>query len=835
MWQFFTERGKKVVQLAHREALRLGNDVIGTEHILLGLVAEGEGVAAHVLGGFGLDLESLRGRVEAIVGRGEPKERPVDLPLSPRAKRVLDLAMREARTMGVNYVGTEHILLGLVAEGEGVATQVLASSGFDLPRVRSEVMAALSGGEGSEGREEPGAHKAGAARTKTPTLEQLGIDLTAMAEGGELDPVIGRAQEIQRVVQILSRRTKNNPVLIGDPGVGKTAIIEGLAQRIHSGDIPEVLRGKRLFQLNVGNLVAGTKYRGEFEERMRKLVKELREARDVMLFIDEIHTIVGAGGAEGAVDAANILKPSLARGEFQVIGATTMDEYRKHIEKDAALERRFQPVKVGEPTVEDTISILKGLRDRYEAHHRVKISDEAVEAASRLSARYITDRYLPDKAIDLIDESAARARLKTMEAPASLKELERNLEALRKEKESTVAVQAFEKAARLRDQERLAAEELEARRKEWQIRRNQEEPVLGSEDIAAIVSEWTGVPVVQLTEEEARRLLRMEEEIHRRLIGQDEAVSAVSRAIRRARSGMKDPRRPIGSFLCLGPTGVGKTELARALASFLFGSDDAMIRLDMSEFMERHEVAKLIGAPPGYVGYDEGGKLTEAIRRRPYSVVLFDEIEKAHPDVFNLLLQVMEDGRLTDGQGHTVDFRNAVVMMTSNVGAQGMDRGKALGFASETDGAMADWKKEKERILESVRRTFRPEFLNRVDETVVFQHLSRDQLLQIVAIMVSEIVKRLAERQIDITLSDGARLFLLEKGFDAKFGARPLRRTLQRLVEDRMADLLLEGGAAPGSSFLIDVDGEELCFIARERSEAHPEESREAEETANPA
>ncbi len=835
MWQFFTERGKKVVQLAHREALRLGNDVIGTEHILLGLVAEGEGVAAHVLGGFGLDLESLRGRVEAIVGRGEPKERPVDLPLSPRAKRVLDLAMREARTMGVNYVGTEHILLGLVAEGEGVATQVLASSGFDLPRVRSEVMAALSGGEGSEGREEPGAHKAGAARTKTPTLEQLGIDLTAMAEGGELDPVIGRAQEIQRVVQILSRRTKNNPVLIGDPGVGKTAIIEGLAQRIHSGDIPEVLRGKRLFQLNVGNLVAGTKYRGEFEERMRKLVKELREARDVMLFIDEIHTIVGAGGAEGAVDAANILKPSLARGEFQVIGATTMDEYRKHIEKDAALERRFQPVKVGEPTVEDTISILKGLRDRYEAHHRVKISDEAVEAASRLSARYITDRYLPDKAIDLIDESAARARLKTMEAPASLKELERNLEALRKEKESTVAVQAFEKAARLRDQERLAAEELEARRKEWQIRRNQEEPVLGSEDIAAIVSEWTGVPVVQLTEEEARRLLRMEEEIHRRLIGQDEAVSAVSRAIRRARSGMKDPRRPIGSFLCLGPTGVGKTELARALASFLFGSDDAMIRLDMSEFMERHEVAKLIGAPPGYVGYDEGGKLTEAIRRRPYSVVLFDEIEKAHPDVFNLLLQVMEDGRLTDGQGHTVDFRNAVVMMTSNVGAQGMDRGKALGFASETDGAMADWKKEKERILESVRRTFRPEFLNRVDETVVFQHLSRDQLLQIVAIMVSEIVKRLAERQIDITLSDGARLFLLEKGFDAKFGARPLRRTLQRLVEDRMADLLLEGGAAPGSSFLIDVDGEELRFIARERSEARPEESREAEETANPA
>ncbi|MDD4365082.1 MAG: ATP-dependent Clp protease ATP-binding subunit [Synergistales bacterium] len=812
MWQFFTERGKKVVQLAHREALRLGNDVIGTEHLLLGLLAEGEGVAAHVLGAFGLELEAIRGRVEEIVGRGEPKERPVDLPLSPRAKRVLDLAMREARNMGVNYVGTEHILLGLVAEGEGIAAQVLLASGLDLQKVRAEVVATLSGSESPEAREEPGSPKAGAARTKTPTLEQLGIDLTAMAEQGELDPVIGRAKEIQRVVQILSRRTKNNPVLIGDPGVGKTAIVEGLAQRIHSGDIPEILRGKRLFQLNVGNLVAGTKYRGEFEERMRKLVKELREARDVMLFIDEIHTIVGAGGAEGAVDAANILKPSLARGEFQVIGATTMDEYRKHIEKDAALERRFQPVKVGEPTVEDTICILKGLRDRYEVHHRVKISDEAVEAAARLSARYITDRYLPDKAIDLIDESAARARLKTMETPPSLKELERNLEALRKEKESAVASQEFEKAARFRDQERTAAEELEASRKEWQTRRNQEEPVLVGEDIAAIVSEWTGVPVVQLTEEEARRLLRMEEEIHKRLIGQEEAVSAVSRAIRRARSGMKDPKRPIGSFLCLGPTGVGKTELARALASFLFGSDDAMIRLDMSEFMERHEVAKLIGAPPGYVGYEEGGKLTEAIRRRPYAVVLFDEIEKAHPDVFNLLLQIMEDGRLTDGQGHTVDFRNSVIMITSNVGAQDMARGRALGFASEADKADLEWKASKERILEAVRRTFRPEFLNRVDEMVVFQPLTREQLLQIVHIMLEEIRKRLAEREIAITVTDEASLFLLEKGFDPKFGARPLRRTIQRLVEDRMADLLLEGKAVEGGSFRVGLADGELQF-----------------------
>ncbi len=812
MWQFFTERGKKVVQLAHREALRLGNDVIGTEHLLLGLLAEGEGVAAHVLGAFGLELEAIRGRVEEIVGRGEPKERPVDLPLSPRAKRVLDLAMREARNMGVNYVGTEHILLGLVAEGEGIAAQVLLASGLDLQKVRAEVVATLSGGESPETREELGSPKAGAARTKTPTLEQLGIDLTAMAEQGELDPVIGRAKEIQRVVQILSRRTKNNPVLIGDPGVGKTAIVEGLAQRIHSGDIPEILRGKRLFQLNVGNLVAGTKYRGEFEERMRKLVKELREARDVMLFIDEVHTIVGAGGAEGAVDAANILKPSLARGEFQVIGATTMDEYRKHIEKDAALERRFQPVKVGEPTVEDTICILKGLRDRYEVHHRVKISDEAVEAAARLSARYITDRYLPDKAIDLIDESAARARLKTMETPPSLKELERNLEALRKEKESAVASQEFEKAARFRDQERTAAEELEASRKEWQTRRNQEEPILVGEDIAAIVSEWTGVPVVQLTEEEARRLLRMEEEIHKRLIGQEEAVSAVSRAIRRARSGMKDPKRPIGSFLCLGPTGVGKTELARALASFLFGSDDAMIRLDMSEFMERHEVAKLIGAPPGYIGYEEGGKLTEAIRRRPYAVVLFDEIEKAHPDVFNLLLQIMEDGRLTDGQGHTVDFRNAVIMITSNVGAQDMARGRALGFASEADKADLEWKNDRDRILESVRKTFRPEFLNRVDEMVVFQPLTREQLLRIVDIMLDEIAKRLADRGIAIDVTAEARHHLLNKGFDPKFGARPLRRTIQRLVEDRMADLLLEGKAAKGGSFRVDLADGELQF-----------------------
>ncbi len=835
MWQFFTERGKKVIQLAHREALKLGADVIGTEHILMGLVAEGEGVAAQVLGSFGVDLDGLRTRIEEAVGHSEPKERPVDLPLSPRAKRVLDLAMREARNMGVNYVGTEHILLGLIAESEGVAGQVMASMGLDLVKIRSEVFAFLSASEGGEVAGQAGGTQGGEgkkSRTKTPTLEQLGMDLTAMAESGELDPVIGRSREIQRVIQILSRRTKNNPVLIGDPGVGKTAIVEGLAQQINAGDIPEILKGRRLFLLNVGNLVAGTKYRGEFEERMRKLVKELREAKDIMLFIDEIHTIVGAGGAEGAVDAANILKPSLARGEFQVIGATTLDEYRKHIEKDAALERRFQPVQVGEPTVEDTISILKGLRDRYEAHHRVTISDAALDAAARLSERYITDRFLPDKAIDLIDEAAARARLKTMETPEGLKDLERRLEQVRKEKEASVVAQEFEKAANLRDEERKAADELEERRKEWNQHRCQDEPDLEGEDVAAIVSEWTGIPVVQLTEEEAKRLMRMEEELHKRMVGQQEPVSAVSRAIRRARSGLKDPKRPIGNFLFLGPTGVGKTELARALAEFLFGSEEAMVRLDMSEFMERHEVAKLIGAPPGYVGYEEGGKLTEVIRRRPYSVVLFDEIEKAHPDVFNILLQIMEDGRLTDGQGHTVDFRNAVVIMTSNVGAQHAGQGQSLGFAPSEDREEMEWNAIRNRIMDAIRTTFRPEFINRVDEVVVFHPLNREHLLNIVSIMLAEVEKRLAEQGIHIDVTEKAREFLLERGYDPKYGARPLRRTIQRMIEDRLADLLLEGKVIPDSTYRVDLEDEGLSFVPESPAGDAPESNGEEPETS---
>jgi len=818
MWQFFTERGKKVVQLAHKEALRLGHDVIGTEHILLGLVAEGEGVAAQVLAAFGVGTEEITQRVEQIVGRGEPKNKPVDLPLSPRAKRVLDLAMREARNMGVNYVGTEHILLGLISEGEGIAAQVLLSLDLDLQKVRAEVQSVLSGGEHGNDvdRESRDAAQKAGNRSRTPTLDQLGIVLTDMAASGELDPVIGRNREIQRVIQVLSRRKKNNPVLIGDPGVGKTAIVEGLAQKVVEGDVPEILKGKRVVQLNVGNLVAGTKYRGEFEERMRKLVKELRDCRDVILFIDEIHTIVGAGGAEGAVDAANILKPSLARGEFQVIGATTLEEYRKHIEKDAALERRFQPVMVDEPNVEDSIRILEGLRDRYEVHHRAKISDDALVAAARLSERYITERFLPDKAIDLIDEAAARARLKTMELPEDIKMMERELEALRKEKEAAVTAQEFEKAAGFRDKERRLSEEIEKSRNEWQKRRNNEEPIVDSEQIAQIVAEWTGIPVVQLTEEESSRLLRMEEEIHKRMVDQEEAVNAVARSIRRARSGLKDPKRPIGSFLFLGPTGVGKTELARSLSEFLFGGEDAMVRFDMSEYMERHEVAKLIGAPPGYVGYEEGGKLTEALRRRPYSVVLFDEIEKAHPDVFNILLQILEDGRLTDGQGHTVDFRNSVVIMTSNVGAQDLMKSRSLGFTA-VDGADVDLEKMKSSIMEAVRKTFRPEFINRVDDIIIFKPLGKEELLKILDIMLDEVSKRLEEQGITIDVPAETRQKLLIKGYDPKFGARPLRRTLQKTIEDPLADLLLEGKVERNSVIRVTVEGDNFSFKTVEK------------------
>lgn len=819
MWQNFTERGKRVFQLAQREALRLGHNVIGTEHILLGLLDDGDGVVPQVMFAFGVDAGNLRRHVEEYIGQGTPRGVSLDLPWSPRAKLVIDLSMREARKIGSSYVGTEHILLGLLAEGEGVAAQILSANGLDLLRCRQTIknMFGVRPVDFQQGSGQGEAKRASEGASKTPTLDQLAIDLTGMAKNGELDPVIGRFKEIQRVVQILSRRTKNNPVLIGEPGVGKTAIAEGLAQRILTGDIPEILKGKRVMQLNVANIVAGTKYRGEFEERMRRLIKEIKESKNVILFIDEIHTLVGAGGAEGAVDAANILKPSLARGEFQVIGATTISEYRKYIEKDAALERRFQPVQVAEPAEEDAVSILKGLRDSYEAHHRVHITDGALTAAAKLSQRYITDRFLPDKAIDLIDEASARARIKTLEAPDDLKVLERELKNMAKEKDEAVASQEYEKAARLRDEERELKDKIADWRRNWTESRNQFTPDVSANDIAVIVSEWTGVPVTQLTEEESRRLLRMEEEIKKRLVGQDEAVSAVARAIRRARSGMKDPKRPVGSFFFLGPTGVGKTELARSLAEFMFGSEDAMIRLDMSEYMERHEAAKLIGAPPGYVGYEEGGKLTEAIRRRPYSVVLFDEIEKAHPDVFNMLLQLLEDGCLTDGQGHVTDFRNAVIIMTSNVGVSELMRNRSMGFGDgERQPDEIDFFKMKESVLEAAKQAFRPEFLNRVDEILVFRPLDKEELLKIVGIMIGEVMKRTLEAGITLDVGDEARKLLLEKGYDQKFGARPLRRAIQKMVEDALSNGMLEGSISGGDKIFVTARDGELSFDKKE-------------------
>ncbi len=818
MWHNFTERGKRVFQLAHKEALRMGHEVIGTEHILLGLLYDNDGLITKILADYDLTPETLVKEIEQVAGVGTPRYGQIDLPMSPRAKCVMDLAMREARRMGLNYIGTEHIFLAILAEGEGLASQLLVSHGLALEECR-RLVAELLGGMSAERApqaprqpEDPRSRPRAAAPSKTPTVDQLAIDLTLMAKNGELDPVIGRAKEIQRVVQILSRRTKNNPVLIGEPGVGKTAVAEGLAQRIFTGDIPEILKDKRVMQLNVANLVAGTKYRGEFEERMRRLVKEIRETKNIILFIDEIHTIVGAGGAEGAVDAANILKPSLSRGEFQVIGATTINEYRKYIEKDAALERRFQPVQVDEPSEEETVLILKGLRDCYEGHHRVRITDEALETAAALSKRYITDRFLPDKAIDLIDEASARARINTLEIPEELKALERSIDDLRKEKEEAAASQEFEKAAYLRDEERKAKEQSEQWRREWTESRNKITPEIKPEDIASIVAESTGIPVTQLTEEESRRLLRMEDELKRRMVGQEEALHAVARAVRRARSGMKDPKRPVGSFLFLGPTGVGKTELARSLAEFLFGSEEAMIRMDMSEYMERHEAAKLIGAPPGYVGFEEGGKLTEAIRRKPYSVVLFDEIEKAHPDVFNMLLQLLEDGRLTDGHGHVSDFRNCVVIMTSNVGVSDNMGGRALGFGGAEERGAADARRMKDTVREAAKKAFRPEFLNRIDEILVFEPLGRPELVKIVEIMLAEVKKRAHDNHIDIELDDEAKKLILERGYDPKYGARPLRRTIQKMIEDEISNRLLEGNIASGDKIAISRDGESLNF-----------------------
>lgn len=795
MFGRFTERAQKVLALSQEEAIRLRHNNIGTEHILLGLVQEGEGIAAKALYGLGLSAEKIQSEVENLIGKGQESGQTIHY--TPRAKKVIELSMDEARKLGHSYVGTEHILLGLIREGEGVAARVLNNLGVSLNKARQQVLQLL-------GSNETGNHPGGSpSNANTPTLDSLARDLTAIAREETLDPVIGRSKEIQRVIEVLSRRTKNNPVLIGEPGVGKTAIAEGLAQQIVNNEVPETLRDKRVMTLDMGTVVAGTKYRGEFEDRLKKVMDEIRQAGNIILFIDELHTLIGAGGAEGAIDASNILKPSLARGELQCIGATTLDEYRKYIEKDAALERRFQPIQVDEPTTEESILILKGLRDRYEAHHRVSITDEAIEAAVKLSDRYISDRFLPDKAIDLIDEAGSKVRLRSYTTPPSLKELEVNLEEIKKEKDAAVQSQEFEKAASLRDSEQRLREKLEETKKSWKEKQGQENSEVTVEDIANVVSSWTRIPVSKLAQTESERLLNLEELLHSRVIGQEEAVKAISKAVRRARAGLKDPKRPIGSFIFLGPTGVGKTELARALAEAMFGDEDAMIRIDMSEYMEKHSTSRLVGSPPGYVGFEEGGQLTEKVRRKPYSVILLDEIEKAHPDVFNILLQVLEDGRLTDSKGRTVDFRNTVVIMTSNVGAEALKRNKFVGFNIQDNNQ--DYKDMKSKVMEELKRAFRPEFLNRVDETIVFHALEKDQLKQIVTLMAEELVKRLKEQKIELEISEAAKEKIAEKGYDPEYGARPLRRAIQKYIEDRLSEELLKGVILEGQHVVIDV------------------------------
>jgi ATP-dependent Clp protease ATP-binding subunit ClpC len=796
MFGRFTERAQKVLALAQEEAIRLGHNNVGTEHILLGLIREGEGIAAKALQVLGLGPEKIQKEVETLIGRGQESVQTIHY--TPRAKKVIELSMDEARKLGHSYVGTEHILLGLIREGEGVAARVLNNLGVSLNKARQQVLQLLGSNESSS------SHRGSSASANTPTLDSLARDLTAIAREDSLDPVIGRAKEIQRVIEVLSRRTKNNPVLIGEPGVGKTAIAEGLAQQIINNEVPETLRDKRVMTLDMGTVVAGTKYRGEFEDRLKKVMDEIRQAGNIILFIDELHTLIGAGGAEGAIDASNILKPALARGELQCIGATTLDEYRKYIEKDAALERRFQPITVNEPTKDESIQILQGLRDRYEAHHRVTITDEAIEASVQLSDRYISDRFLPDKAIDLIDEAASKVRLRSYTAPPNLKELEQKLEEVRKEKDAAVQSQEFEKAASLRDSEQRLREELEKTKDVWKEKQGKENTEVTPEDIAQVVSSWTGVPVSKLAEEETDRLLKMEEILHDRVIGQSEAVTAISKAIRRARAGLKDPKRPIGSFIFLGPTGVGKTELARAVAETLFGDEDAIIRIDMSEYMEKHTTSRLVGSPPGYVGHEEGGQLTEKVRRKPYSVILLDEIEKAHPEVFNILLQVLEDGRLTDSKGRTVDFRNTVVIMTSNVGASTLKRNRSLGFAVHSEGQK--YNDMKTKVMDELKRSFRPEFLNRIDEIIVFHSLEKEHLLKIVSLMSESLRKRLSDQGINIELTQAALEKITEEGYDPDYGARPLRRALQRKIEDRLSEELLKGNINKGQTVKIDVE-----------------------------
>ncbi|WP_071396742.1 ATP-dependent protease ATP-binding subunit ClpC [Bacillus tuaregi] len=807
MFGRFTERAQKVLALAQEEAIRLGHNNIGTEHILLGLVREGEGIAAKALYALGLSSEKIQKEVEDLIGRGQDAAGSIHY--TPRAKKVTELSMDEARKLGHSYVGTEHILLGLIREGEGVAARVLNNLGVSLNKARQQVLQLL-------GSNESGSHQGGsAASANTPTLDSLARDLTVIAREGSLDPVIGRSKEIQRVIEVLSRRTKNNPVLIGEPGVGKTAIAEGLAQQIVNNEVPEILRNKRVMTLDMGTVVAGTKYRGEFEDRLKKVMDEIRQAGNIILFIDELHTLIGAGGAEGAIDASNILKPSLARGELQCIGATTLDEYRKYIEKDAALERRFQPIMVDEPTAEESIQILKGLRDRYEAHHRVSITDEAIDAAVKLSDRYISDRFLPDKAIDLIDEAGSKVRLRSYTTPPNLKELEVKLEEVRKEKDAAVQSQEFEKAASLRDSEQRLREQLEETKKIWKEKQGKENSEVTIDDIASVVSSWTGIPVSKLQQTETDKLLKLEEILHSRVIGQEEAVIAISKAVRRARAGLKDPKRPIGSFVFLGPTGVGKTELARALAEAMFGDEDAMIRIDMSEYMEKHSTSRLVGSPPGYVGYEEGGQLTEKVRRKPYSVVLLDEIEKAHPDVFNILLQVLEDGRLTDSKGRTVDFRNTVLIMTSNVGASALQRNKYVGFNIQDSNQ--DYKDMKGKVMEELKKAFRPEFLNRIDEIIVFHALEKKHLKEIVSLMSEQLTKRLKEQNITLSLTDAALEKISVEGYDPEYGARPLRRAIQKHIEDRLSEELLKGTVLTGQIVIIDVVNDEFTIKASEQ------------------
>ncbi len=800
----FSERARRVLTIAQEEARQLNHNYIGTEHILLGLAREEEGVAAKVLVNLGVSLNKVRSAVEFISGRGE-KPSTGETGLTPRAKRVIELAIDEARQMGHNYIGTEHLLLGLLREGEGVAAGVLESLGVTLERARAETVHILSQGVPKS--------RAARAQSRTPALDQLGVDLTAAARAGKLDPVIGRFKEIERVIQILSRRTKNNPALIGEPGVGKTAIVEGLAHRIIAGDVPETLEDRRIVALDMGTLVAGTKYRGEFEERVKKVIDEIKTSGNCVLFVDEFHTMVGAGAAEGAVDAANILKPSLARGELQCIGATTLDDYRKYVERDAALERRFQPVLVEEPSVEETLEILRGIKERYEEHHSLTISDEALDAAAKLAARYIPDRFLPDKAIDLIDEAASRVRIKFHTMPITLKEAKQLAEIKRKDKDAALATQEYDRATELREQELQIEEKIKQLEEEWRSKQGQEKPVVTAENIAEVVSMWTGIPVVQLADDETGRLLKMEEVIHHRIIGQDEAINTIAKAIRRARAGLKDPRRPIGNFIFLGPTGVGKTELVRALAEFMFGSEDALIRLDMSEFMEKFAVSRLVGAPPGYVGYEEGGQLTEAVRRKSYCCILLDEIEKAHPDVFNLLLQIFDDGHLTDAKGRRVDFRNSIIVMTSNIGAELIRKGTTLGFTSRSSEAKTRqqaYEQMKENLLNELKKTFRPEFLNRVDGVVVFHSLTKEQIRQIVDLMLASVTLQLKEKGIKLEVADAAKDFLGEKGYDEIFGARPLRRVIQNMIEDKLSEDLLRGKFRSGDTVVIDLEGEEI-------------------------